>query len=156
MELLTFDAGGTRYAIPSGRVLEVVPRVWVTPLAGAPVGVLGVVNYRGAPLCVVELRSRLGHPPRERDSLDEHLVIARGKTRTLGLLVDRVQDLLSVDDGEVRAPEAPTRHIAGVIAKGPGVVLLQELDALLTEPEEGALDVALRGHQTASSEGAAP
>lgn len=137
---LAFTLDGARYAVPIERVVEVLPRVRVTPLPGAPSHVAGVIVHRGAVRAVVDLRARLGHPARA-PSLDDHLIVARAARRTVALLVDRATEpcALALDAGlAVRAD-----HVLGVAPAGGDVVVLEDLDAVLSLDDDRDVDRAL-------------
>jgi len=53
-------AGSRRYALPVTHVVETMRPLPVTPIAGAPSGVLGLAVIRGAPTPVVDLASLVG------------------------------------------------------------------------------------------------
>lgn len=142
--LLEFEIDAARYGVPVERVVEVVPRVWLTPLPGAADIVVGVFNYRGVVIVAVDLRSCLGHPPR-RPSSDDHLLVVQGARRVLALVVDRVRDLRRVSREQVQATAVPSRHIRGIVALAEGLLLIEDLDALLSLDEEATLDRALDG-----------
>lgn len=59
MQLLTFTAGGQTYAIEATSVVEVLPAVPVRVVPKLPDYVLGVVDYRGRLIPVVDLAKRL-------------------------------------------------------------------------------------------------
>lgn len=128
-----------RYAVEADRVAEIAPRVLVTPLPDAPPPVLGVVTVRGELVPVVNLRHRLGHALRE-PRLEDHFVIARGARRTVGLVVDRALGLREIRASELRPPILPSQQIAGIAVLPDGLVLLQDLDRVLSLDEERAID----------------
>ena len=148
MRVLEFVLAEARYAVPVDRVIEVLPRVWVTPLPGAAAVIVGVFNYRGSVTVAVDLRPRLGHPPRA-PSMDDHLVVVQGARRVLALVVDRVSDLRELAPGSVQAPSIPLRHVRGVVALDDGLLLIEDLDAVLSLDEEEALDRGLREMESA-------
>jgi chemotaxis signal transduction protein len=57
-------------AIPTERVREILMTPKVIPLPGTPPHVRGVINVRGEVLQVVDLRLRMGMPPRSREIED--------------------------------------------------------------------------------------
>jgi chemotaxis-related protein WspB len=59
MQLLTFTAGGQTYAIEARSVVEVLPAVPVRSVPRLPNYVLGVVDYRGKLIPVIDLAKRL-------------------------------------------------------------------------------------------------
>ena len=107
--LLTFELGGSAYALPIGGVLEVSE---VEPLACIPtlaLGLAGVVNHHGDALPVVDGTRLLGLDravlPDPRNLL---VVCPRPDGARLGIPVDRVLGLV---DGP-----APARNAGGPVA----------------------------------------
>src|SRR5437588_12158832 len=74
--------GHQRFALPAGAVERILPMAALTPLAGAPPGVAGLLNLRGDVLAVIDPRPRLGlaTPPHKPE---QHLVLASAATRFL-------------------------------------------------------------------------
>jgi len=142
MEVLVFTLDSARYAVPLERLLEVAPRILTTPLAGAPAFVEGIFSYRARPCVAVSLRRRFGRPPR-RASLDEHLVVVRGKARAIGLVVDRVEGHRTLDPAAIEDSPFPTPEVRGVVSLADGIVLVHDVDALLTDEDETAIGHAL-------------
>jgi chemotaxis-related protein WspB len=52
---LLLSAGGDRYAMDAADVVEILVSVKLVPLTGAPQGVVGLVNYHGRMLPVLDL-----------------------------------------------------------------------------------------------------
>jgi purine-binding chemotaxis protein CheW len=141
--LVCFTLDDTRYAVPAERVLEIVARVVLTPLPAVPAPVVGVFSYRGAPMAAVDLRARLGHPTRP-PARDDHFLLVRSARRDVALVVDRVNTTEPLRDRPVLAPPLPTPHLAGVVALDDGLLLIEDLDAVLSLDEERAIDANLR------------
>lgn len=150
MQVLEFEIGASRYAVPVERVVEVVLRVWLTALPGAPAVVIGAFNYRGAATVAVDLRSRLGHPARP-PSPGDHLLVVRGARRTLALVVDRVRDLRELSPEQVQAPSIALPHVRGIAVLDDGLLLLEDLDAVLSLDEEESVGRALSSAPIASA-----
>lgn len=141
-DVLEFVLDGARYGVHLDRVVEVAPRVRVTPLPGSPPHVVGAFAYRGELALAVEVRRRFGHPPR-RASLGDHFLVVRGRKRLVGAIVDRVVGLRNVAPEEVN--EAPaSAELAGVVALPDGLLLLDDLDRALSPEDEEAAERALR------------
>ncbi len=144
MHVLRFTLADTPYAIPIERIAEVVLRVLITPLAGAPSFVDGVFSFRRSACVAISMRRRLGHPARP-PRLDEHLLVVRGRHRLLGLVVDRAEGDEILPDSLVEPLEHGGREVSGVVARADGVVLIHDIDALLSDAEEITLDASLAG-----------
>ena len=155
---LLFTLDERRFALPVPQVREALPAVAITPLAGAPGVVEGVVDVRGTVVPVLDLRARFGLPPRAI-SPDDHLVLAQAGARPVLLRVDRVTDVATLEDADVAAarPDDPAlRHLAGVARLPDGLVLLADVEAFLTQGEADALAAALAREAAAVGAAAGP
>jgi purine-binding chemotaxis protein CheW len=141
--VFSLDAG--RYALPLSAVERIVRAVEITRLPSAPPIVLGAIDVQGRVLPVFNLRRRFGL--RERDIAPaDQFVIARSANRAVVLVVDAAQGVLqSPVSDTVSAASIATGlgHIGGVIRLPDGLVLIQDLDLLLSAAESRALDEAL-------------
>lgn len=146
MHLLRFTLGDARYGVAIDRVVEVAPRVLITPLPGVPDFVEGIFSYRRRACVAVSLRRRLGHPTRA-PALDDHIVVVQGRRRLLGFVVDRVHGDEVVVDHEIEVPAESSRQISGVVALADGLLLIQDVDAMLTDDEERVLDQSIAGEE---------
>lgn len=142
MTLLCFTVADARYALALERVVEVVPRLLLTPLPGAPAAVLGAFSYRGTPLPAIDLRRSLGHPLR-RAERDDHFIVARSERRTMALVVDRVESLREASAEEMAAPPFAARSVAGLVALPDGLLFVYDLDTALSLDEERAVGAGL-------------
>lgn len=102
-QFVTFLVEGRVYGIPIGAVREIIRWTRVTPLPNQPRHARGVLNLRGTIVPVHDLRARLTGAITE--ATDTHvIVITCLGAQTLGILVDAVSDILTVDETELKAP----------------------------------------------------
>jgi chemotaxis-related protein WspB len=78
MLILTFTAGGTRYAVDVARVVELVPRVEIRPVPLAPAFLAGLLGYRGRVVPVIDLGLLLGTAPCP-DRLSTRIVLVKSE-----------------------------------------------------------------------------
>jgi purine-binding chemotaxis protein CheW len=98
--------GAGRYAFDVREIREVEDRHAMTPVPGAPAGVVGVCNLRGAVLPVVEVHRLLGQESGE----GRFMVVAEVDGYVAGVIVD---EILGVE-GLPRDLEAdPTAGVRG-------------------------------------------
>jgi len=143
--LVVFALDRHRFALPLALVARVVRAVEVTPLPNAPDIVCGVVDVQGEVIAVLDVRSRLGLPPRAL-ALTDQFLIARTSGRMVALLVDQVQGLAQADGGVTANPyqDAPWfDQFQGVARLDDGLVLIQDLEKFLSELDARALAQAL-------------
>jgi purine-binding chemotaxis protein CheW len=143
---VVFSLDSGRYALALDAVERIVRAVQVTQVPTALPVLIGVVDVQGCVLPVLSLRRRFGLPERLIDPKD-HFLIARSAGRAVVLVIDGAEGVLeSAAAAEVnRASIAPQlQYVRGVIRLPDGLVVIHDLDALLSSEEQGALDEAMR------------
>src|SRR4051812_37753377 len=100
MLALLFEAGGERLALEARSVAEVVPRVPLRPLAGAPQWLAGVFVYRGRVVPVVDLYRLAGAGDCPAHLSSRIILVRRGAGELLGLLAGRVDDVRDLDPAD--------------------------------------------------------
>jgi purine-binding chemotaxis protein CheW len=141
--LITFRQGMLDVGVKLEEVVEVVRMVALTPLADAPAHVLGVIDYRGTVIPLVDLGRRLGQAP-ARAGLDSKIVVVGHNGRQVGLVVDDVAGMLEVPDGAYcprTALALPDLVVArswlqGAVRRDAGLVLVLDVAEILTKVEE--------------------
>jgi purine-binding chemotaxis protein CheW len=109
-----FRLQGACYAVEAQYVREILRLPALTPVAEAPPYIIGVVNYRGCIVPVLDLNLRLGLPPWSYQIHDHVIVLEQEGRRLLGVLVNEV---LGVHNILLDAHEA---HVA--LASSPDAV----------------------------------
>lgn len=134
-ELIIVEMGGQAFAIDIMAVREI--RSWsvATPLPRAPAHVLGMINLRGVVLPVIDFGALLGQEARPPVA-SSVVVVAEIAGRQVGLMVDAVCDILSVDEAMVQPAQtlgalATLDVVRGVVTLEEKVVTLLTLDAVL-------------------------
>ncbi|MDD5307818.1 MAG: chemotaxis protein CheW [Deltaproteobacteria bacterium] len=144
--LVVFALDDQRYALALDRVQRSIRVVAVTPLPEAPAIVLGIIDFGGVIVPVINIRKRFNHPPRDV-RLSDHLVIATTGKRTVALLVDETRGVIKASPGSY-APAAEIMPrlelVDGAMRLEDGLILIHDLERLLSLEEETAIDRALR------------
>ena len=100
---VTFHLGDGLYGIEVLRVQEVLTQQRLTAVPLAPPEVAGLVNLRGQVVTALDLRRRLGLPPREEGRPSTDLVVRVGD-EVVALLVDSIGDVVEVAEGDLEPP----------------------------------------------------
>jgi purine-binding chemotaxis protein CheW len=131
-QFVTFTVEGRAYAVDIMSVREIKAWSETTRLPHQPSYMLGVLNLRGAIVPVQDLRNRFGLGCTQAN--DTHvIVIVLIEDRLLGILVDAVSDILTVDKDDIRA--VPGGSVSAGDAFIEGLVNTQEgMVAILTLP----------------------
>ncbi|MGI9451396.1 MAG: chemotaxis protein CheW [Geminicoccaceae bacterium] len=133
-QYVTFTIDDRFYGIEITKVREIKGWTEPTELPNAPHAMRGVLNLRGVVVPIFDLRCRFGQ--RETQASEAHVVIivALGD-RLIGILVDAVSDILTLEPGEVLPmPEMDAcinqRFLAGLVAQDERLVALLKLEEL--------------------------
>ena len=141
-QVVVFTLDDQRYALPLAHVKRSIRVVAITPLPEAPPIVLGIVDLGGVVIPVIDVRKRFGHPSR-KIRLSDHLIVATTKKRTLALWVDETKGVIEISSETY----APVEKILpglmlfdGTVSLMDGLVLIHDLERLLSLDEEVSLD----------------
>lgn len=136
---VTFELDGETYGIDVMRVQEVLPMTEIAPVPGAPPYVMGIINLRGNVVTVIDTRMRFGLEAKE-PSQENRIVVIETEEQVAGVLVDSVAEVTYVNDSEIdTAPnvgnEDSARYIHGVVSRGEALLILVDVNRLLTSEE---------------------
>src|SRR5690349_15550936 len=114
-QLVVFSLGNEEYALPITQVHEIIrytePRSVASPLAW----IRGVISLRGKIVPVYDLAARLGIN-REAGEAKAKIVIVETDTEMAGVVVDEVEEVLTISDEQIDAvPVAGADSIDGIV-----------------------------------------
>jgi purine-binding chemotaxis protein CheW len=134
---LTFKLGDEEYGLwvrPVEDILQLKP---ITSVPNTPDYLEGVINMRGSVIPVIDLRVRFGMKSREYDDKTCIVVVEHEDVRS-GLIVDRVNEVLTLDEEKIE-PTPPLgrsveeEYLAGIARLEERILALVELGAMLSE-----------------------
>ncbi len=148
LQYLTFSLAGEEYGIDILKVQEIRGWAPVTKLPNAPAFVRGVMNLRGAIVPVIDLRLRFGLEAIEYTKTTVVIVVtvqSASGNRIIGVVVDGVSDVLNLQVADIQpAPDfgtaVHTEFISGLVTIEAGMVMLLDVDRLLSVEEMFALE----------------
>ena len=97
---LGFYVGQEVYGLPLGQLREVARLTRLRHIPGAPAGVAGLVNLRGEIVCALDVRAILGLSA-QAPADSAFLVALRDFDDPVGLIVDSIADIYSIDPEEI-------------------------------------------------------
>jgi purine-binding chemotaxis protein CheW len=134
----TFFVADRFFGVDVTRVQEVIRYQEMTrvPLASAVIS--GLINLRGQIVTALDMRARLGLPPRAADQLPMNVVV-RTDDGAVSLLVDEIGDVVEVAEASrERVPETLTAGardlIAGVCKLKGRLLLVLDTERAIAEP----------------------
>jgi chemotaxis-related protein WspB len=158
MLFLIFELGHDRYALPAAPIVEVLPVVRIKRVPHAPAGVIGVFDYHGAPVPVIDLSElTLGRPSAPR--LSTRLIVVsypdrrgqnqghghgqgqgkdqdQSESHLLGLIAERATDTMRRDPADFVASGITTGrapYLGHVTTSSHGVVQRIDVETLLPD-----------------------
>ena len=137
-QVLTFTPAEHLFGVDILRVQELKGWTPVTAIPNTPAHVRGVINLRGIIVPIFDLRTRFAIGVTVPTNMHVVIIVAAG-TRTVGLLVDTVSDIISVDPKEIReVPEMgmpnEDQFLEGLVAIESRMVTLVSLAGLFGMP----------------------
>jgi purine-binding chemotaxis protein CheW len=148
-EFLTFRLGAESFGIDILKVQEI--RGWDEPTAipNSPAFIKGVINLRGVIVPVLDLRMKFNLPQADYDRFTV-VIILNVASRVIGIVVDAVSDVLSLDKEAIRkTPEFAsaafdTRFITGLATLDEQMLVLLDIEKLMTASDMALVDASLQ------------
>ena len=135
---LTFSLGSEFYGIEIKHVTEIIGIQPVTEIPELPEHIKGIINLRSKIIPVMDVRLRFKKPPKEYNDRTCVIVIDI-KGVFVGLIVDSVSEVLSIDGSEIVSPpevkKGGNRYIKAIGKIGNEIKLILDCDKLLNDDE---------------------
>jgi purine-binding chemotaxis protein CheW len=133
-QFISFKIGEEEYAIDIMAVREIKGWSPTTTLPSQPSYVRGVMNLRGAIIPIFDLRRRFDMGVTNASASHVVIVVAV-QDRHIGLLVDAVSDILTIETGDIRpVPDSNSGEnvdfLAGIVSIKESMVVIISLDKL--------------------------
>ena len=113
----TFYLDGCFFGIDVSRVQEVFRFQTMTRVPLAPTVIRGLINLRGQIVTALDLRCRLGLPERSLQSAPMNVVVRSGED-AVSFLVDTIEDVMQVEDGDFEAPPPTLSGVSRTLIQG--------------------------------------
>lgn len=146
---LTFTLGDEEYGIRIIKVREIIGIINITKIPNMPRYVKGVINLRGKVSPVIDLRAKFSMEAADYDPRTCIILVEinTGTTATLmGMIVDSVSEVMHLTDNTIEEPpeisEATTDFILGIAKKAEKIIILLDIDKVMTFDEVSAMDNA--------------
>jgi purine-binding chemotaxis protein CheW len=132
--VVTFRLGNQTYALPISRVQQIIEMVAITPLPQVNPIILGVINFHGELVPVINMRHLLGL---EEIPLHLHtpIILMKISKRLVGLIVDNVLDVLERPFDQVVDPNKILLEEMGETPLLQGLIQAQGRSILVLNPD---------------------
>jgi len=133
-----FNISQEVFGIDISRVFEILRVQKIYSIPGLPGFLTGVMSVRGAVIPVMDLRLRFGMKPAGRK---ERIILVRYGNEKIGFLVDEIREILQLNPEDLRPSPSifkgfKTEYLTGLGKKGEQIIILLNIDNLLTSEEK--------------------
>lgn len=139
LDIIAFRLRDQEFCVKTTTIREI--RGWApsTPIPHAPPEVVGVMNLRGSIIPIIDLAYKLGMQSTAADKRSA-IVVAEVHSMVIGLLVDRVSDILTVAASQIQpipqvAASAGGNYSEGIVAHGESMICFLDLARMFEETE---------------------
>ncbi len=146
------------FAIDVINVLEVLEKQTITFVPDTPEYIVGVVNFRGEILPVIESRLKFNMPVRQEAKyvivvLD---LILNGKKQLIGAIVDSVVDVIEISDNEIQdVPEMGSNYqaeyIKGMLKTKNSFTMILNIHKVFSKHESESISNTIKKTEVLSS-----
>ena len=143
-QFVTFQLGAETYGISILKLNEIIAYQSCTTIPNVPGFIRGVLNLRGIVVPVIDLRERFGMELKDYDQFTVILILDVSG-RIMGLVVDMVSDVLTLNSDDVKprphfSTGISTEFISGMGIKDKKFIILLDVDKLLSDDELNMVD----------------
>ncbi|MCX4256318.1 MAG: chemotaxis protein CheW [Oscillospiraceae bacterium] len=138
VEILFFNIGESIYGIEIKYVQEIINIEQITVVPKIPDYIKGVINIRGKVVPIISVRNRFGIEEIPYDDRTCIIVLEFEDGEQVGIIVDRVQEVLVAKPGDIsKAPDSKNvnanRYIKSIIEIEGDIKLLLDCDKLIAD-----------------------
>ncbi len=118
MEFLSFTLNDKLFGIPLANVKEIVEEKEITPVPLSSDYIEGVMNLRGDPVTVINLRKKIGF---DGSSVSREIILCLIDDIIIGLRPDSVLDIHEVKESELKSVpsslrgEIESKYVKGIV-----------------------------------------
>ncbi len=136
-----FKIGAEDFGIEINRVVEILSAHKVYSIPELPDFLSGVITVRGEVIPLLDLRKRFGI---QSSSKKELIIVIKTESEKIGVLVDSVKEITTLKTDDITAPPSifkglRKRYLAGIGRKDDRIIIILNIDELLTSEEKIAL-----------------
>lgn len=136
---LTFFIESQLYGIPISNVVQIAGMQEVTQVPEFPAYAKGVINLRGIIIPIIDIRLRLKKEEMERNER-QCIIITNMDDQYMGFIVDSVSEVTDIHSDDISTPpkmgaDYVNRYIIGIAKLNDNIVLLMDLNKILSEKE---------------------
>lgn len=133
---ITFLVDTEEYGVDAIRVQEIIRYLTPVKVPNAPEPILGVINFRGEVIPIVDLRKTFGLSPL---AIDQYtiIVILETEGKIFGIVADRILDIVNIpvskiNDSSLGNSQTNQRYLKAMVKFDGRLLLILDLDKIIT------------------------
>ncbi|MCI0508249.1 MAG: chemotaxis protein CheW [Gammaproteobacteria bacterium] len=143
---MQFYVNSNRYVLPARDIVAIVPVVSLHEVPQAPVYVVGILNYHGESVPVIDIRA-LMTGKRSDNHLSTRIAIVRfdginAAQRLIGVLAEKLTEVMRIDESQFK-PSGVTndnaRYLGDVVTDNRGILQRLKVSELLPKAAQKML-----------------
>ncbi|HHW00990.1 MAG TPA: hypothetical protein GXX36_15760 [Clostridiaceae bacterium] len=151
IEMLVFRIGEEEFALRITSIKEIIRIPSMTKVPNTPQYISGLCSLRGELLPVVDCRKLFGIPEQELGE-SSRIIVADIHEKKIGLISDKVLEVINVEEADVKEPPAGIRGADGgvvngilILNNGKRVIMILDAEKII---KTGDLDTAAKQQHT--------
>ncbi|MHA1584834.1 MAG: chemotaxis protein CheW [Promethearchaeota archaeon] len=156
IKLIVFELASEEFAIEITKINSIIRMENITEIPSSANFIEGVINYRGQPIVIVDLRKRFGLPQNSDKIENMRIIVLNFQPYLIGMIVDNVTEVLNLPFTLIEpvpenliTMEIEQEFLLGVgnINKGERLVILLDLAKVFSDDELEQLGVLFNDEQ---------
>lgn len=144
-QIVVFSIDDIRFAVPISSVEYIIKAVEVYPFPGSPELLLGIINYHGETVPVINLRQKLRLKDKPVSSND-YFIVSRTGERKIVFVADKISGYLELDVTKIKNVHAiwpGISRIESIASWEDEYILITNFMEFLSSEENDALNAVL-------------
>jgi purine-binding chemotaxis protein CheW len=138
MKFAVFSIGQEDFGVEINKVVEILNTQKVYSLPELPDFLSGVITVRGEVIPLLDLRKRFDI---QSSRTKELIILVRYDSEKIGLLVDEIKEILSLNTEEITSPPdifkgLKKKYLTGIGKRDDRIIILLNIDYLLSSEEK--------------------
>ncbi len=149
IQLVSFGLAEEEYGIEITKIREIILMGEITQVPQTPHYVKGLINLRSTVIPVIDLRTRFGLPEEELTN-DSRIMVLHVGTKTIGIIVDAVSEVLRVTGDQIAPPPSTVaglgqEYLTGLVRLEERLLILLDVDNIFTEQDAAIANTVIGG-----------
>jgi len=117
-KVIIFFLGNEEYGIDIKNVREIIAIPQITRVPKTPVYILGIANYRGNVITVIDPQTRLNKDKKAKITDKTKMIVTEYKGSNSGIIIDSVSSVTDINGQAIEAPPDAIKNTSGKYVKG--------------------------------------